>query len=132
MITDIRMPVMDGLSSMVYLKGKFPRMKVVLCSSESVAKMRAVGGGGDLADTDLAKKMQMLEKLAVRVRAKQVEAGKINSILEGCEKLVLDPIEMSKKLGAQGFVKKPVSAGKLSKLLQGLQAPSGFVTIEIA
>lgn len=107
-------------------------MKIVLCSSDSIAKMCAVGGGSNLAYSDLAKKMLMLEKLAVRIRAKQTEAAKINSILEGCEKLVLDPIEMSKKIGAQGFVKNPVSAGKLRKLMQGLQAPSGFVAIEIA
>ena len=100
----------------------------MFCSSESIAKMRAVSG----AYSDLAKKMQMLEKLAVRIRAKQTEAGQINSILEGCEKLVLDPTEMSKKSGAKGFVKKPISAGNPSKSLQGLQAPSGFVAIEIA
>ena len=91
-IVDVRMPVMDGLSALVCLKNSFPTIKVVLLSAESVKSYRAGKGMSDVDDT---KKIEMLEKIATRLRIGGQAEGKINSMLEGCEKLVMDPVAVA-------------------------------------
>lgn len=129
-ISDVRMPIMDGLSALVYLKHIKPNLKMVMLSSESPATMRAASGDGEQAKADLTKKTQMLEKIAVRVRNRERAEGKINTILEGCEKLALDPHDMARQYGALGFVRKPASPDKLSQIMDGLNS-STFLKIEI-
>ena len=57
--------------------------------------------------------------------------SKINSILEGCEKLVLDPFLVAKNYGAQGFVRKPVTLPKLNNLMLELKTSNNFIKIEM-
>ncbi|MEE8058611.1 MAG: response regulator [Pseudomonadales bacterium] len=127
-ITDIRMPVMDGLSALVYLKKKYQALKIVLLSSESVKKLRAETGEVDLED---AKKMGLLEKIAARIRSGDTDNGKINSMLEGCEKLAMDPIAVAEHFGAVGFVSKPITVAKMTQLLEELKSATSFVYIGI-
>ncbi len=131
-ISDIRMPVMDGLSALVYLKAKYHKMKIVMLSSESAASMMLSGEKHEEAGGELSKKLQMLDQVATRVRKKETAEGKINSILTGCEKLQLDPIEIAKYYGADGYIRKPVSTGKLGQFLDELQSSSEFINIKIA
>ncbi len=130
-ITDIRMPVKDGLSALVYLRPKYARTKIVMLSSESPISIRTKGGDIKSATQDYSSKIAMLDKIKGRVVSGQEVAGKINSILEGCEKLALDPYVISEKYGAQGFVRKPVTTKKLQTLMERLEQSQGFVKIEI-
>ncbi len=127
-ITDMRMPVMDGLSALVYLRSKYPFLKIILLTSESEIKGE---DGCDVNSADFTKKVGMLDKIAERIRKKETVAGKINSMLEGCEKLGLHADDMSEHYGAQGFVRKPISPKKLDLVLEGFKTPGKFIKIGI-
>ncbi|MBL4838837.1 MAG: response regulator [Kordiimonadaceae bacterium] len=125
-ISDMRMPNMDGLSAMVYLLAKYKAMHVILLTSESI-----VGSdeGDDTAENE--EKYAMLNQIALRLINKETAPDKINSMLEGCEKLGLSTKTVAKHFGARGFVRKPFSAKKLTVIMKQLKAKTPFIEIDI-
>ena len=129
---DIRMPNMDGLSALVKILGQNPQQKMVMVSSEDIDKMKRLNeakNDQEKANADWDKKMAMLGKVAERIKSGVVEEGKINSILEGCEKLAADPIEVAKYFGAAGYLKKPYDQNKLAEMLDNLSKGSEFSVV---
>ncbi len=129
-ISDVRMPVMDGLSALVFLRIKYPLIKVVMLSAESATTVKHHASGGTVSENaEHGKKLGMLDQIANRIRKEEELEGKINSILEGCEKLTLDPCEIAEHYGAHGFVRKPVSENKLSHIIKGIESSAAFIKI---
>ncbi|MBL4838838.1 MAG: response regulator [Kordiimonadaceae bacterium] len=128
-ITDMRMPVKDGLSALVYLREKHKQTKVILLTSDATSHTDFGESVEEMIENE--KKFTMLEKIAARVRKGQPEPGKINSILEGCEKLALVPKDVAAFFGARGFVRKPFSAAKLNELLGLLGTSGSFIDIDV-
>ena len=129
---DIRMPVMDGLSALVKIKSIRKDQKIVMVSSEDLARMQRINeakGEGNNSSLDEAKKIELIEKVADRVRKGVVEAGKINSLLEGCEKLAADPILIARHFGANGYLRKPYDNAKLELLISKLVASQDFAAV---
>ncbi|MDD1793278.1 response regulator [Enterovibrio makurazakiensis] len=126
-LTDLRMPTMDGLSALVYLKANVKVKKIFVISSESIisisqAEKRKI-------EADIEEKMGLLDKIAHRVIDNEVVEGKINSILTGCEKLRLDPIKVAEYYGASGYMRKPISRRKIASLFEEMATSKGFVNI---
>lgn len=120
---DIRMPKMDGLSALAKILGMNPHQVMVMVSSEDLAKMEMINiakGDQVKAQGDLAKKLELIDKIVERLRKNIIEPGKVNSILEGCEKLAADPVDVARHIGARGYVRKPYDAGKLSHVIAQL------------
>lgn len=119
--SDIRMPVMDGLSSLVMVKHLNPNQKVVMASSEDIKTMDAANAQhGEQARKTIeqTQRMDLLNKVADRLRKGVTEEGKTNSILTGCEKLALDPIWVAEQYGASGYLRKPYDPAKTKEMLQ--------------
>ena len=121
---DIHMPVMDGLSTLVRLRSLFPTCPMVMVSSENEdVVMRHALNKSNLHhhyDAPEEKKREMLEKVAKRVKAGVQEEGKINSILEACACLGMDPIAVAKHYGANAFISKPFDVSDASKKISDL------------
>jgi CheY-like chemotaxis protein len=120
---DIRMPVMDGLSALVKIRSIDPNVKMIMVSSEDVQRMVMVNqsrGDQEKAATDTKLKFEMLDKVATRVKGDVTEPGKINSILEACEKLALDPMLVAKHYGAKGYLHKPYDIARMKQLFEML------------
>lgn len=130
-ISDLRMPKLDGLSSLVYLRAKYKTMKFVLLTSESIISVRTGGmaTASSSLQLDLAKKVDLLDKIAMRIKTGEPAGAKIATILEGCERLAVDPIEAAKHFGAIGYMRKPISTNKMEKLFGELKLSSSFVSI---
>ncbi len=127
-LIDIRMPVLDGLSALVMAKAKNPQLKVVMVSSESERTIKMKNSGEK--ESNFQKQLAMLDKLAQRLKAGQPpEAGKINSMLEGCEKLGADPIKIAEHYGASGYIQKPINPKKLSNLISQIGSGKKFVHV---
>ncbi|MDD1783204.1 response regulator [Enterovibrio sp. ZSDZ35] len=126
-LTDLRMPTMDGLSALVYLKANNKINKIVVISSENIV---SISQAEKLrVEAEIEEKMGLLDKIAHRVIDDEEVEGKINSILLGCEKLRLDPIQVAEYYGANGYMRKPVSRRKMGSLLEALSTQSGFINI---
>lgn len=129
-ISDVRMPEMDGLSSLVYLRSKYPALKIILLSSETSVSIQGAGqAAGNAENAENAAKYELLDKIAARICRQENEPGKINSILAGCEKLAMAPCAVARHFGAQGFVRKPISTAKLKTLLSRLERTCDFIKI---
>lgn len=115
---DINMPNMDGLSALAKLRFCKVFCKVIMVSSETemVVKRLAKVNRFDAED---AKKKEMLNRVVERVRAGKVEEGKINSVLEACANLGMDPIDVATELGADDFLQKPYEIEDASKVILG-------------
>ena len=125
--SDIRMPNMDGLSALVKIQQLNPKQKMVMVSSEDLQKMdiaNAAHGEAARKTLEQAQRMDLLNKVAERIRKNIVEEGKTNSILTGCEKLMLDPIWIAEQYGASGYLRKPYDQAKTKEILQHLMNPS--------
>lgn len=88
--SDIRMPEMDGLSALVKIKGINPNQKIIMVSSEDMTRMEKLNasyGEQKKASVEFAKKIDLLDKVAERIKFDQIEEGKINSVLSGPETL---------------------------------------------
>ncbi|KXF82475.1 response regulator transcription factor [Enterovibrio coralii] len=126
-LTDLRMPTMDGLSALVYLKANNKIKNIFMISSESIV---SINQAEKLKmDADLDEKMGLLDKIAHRVIDDEIVEGKINSILTGCEKLRLDPIKVAEYYGATGYMRKPISRRKMGNLFEALSTQNGFINI---
>ena len=126
-LTDLRMPNLDGLSALVYLIANKKCNKIVMVSSENIATVNKVERAA--LDIEIEEKMTLLDKIAHRVIDEEKVKGKINSILTGCEKLSLDPISIAEYYGATGYMRKPISGRKLSHLFDNLSTNKHFISI---
>jgi two-component system response regulator YesN len=128
--TDIRMPEMDGLSALVIIKKEsIYKQKIYLVSSEnltSVETLHREQGGASCDDVSFLKKMEMISKVADRVRNNVTEAGKTNSILSACEKTETDPVRAAAHFGANGYLLKPYDVERLTRLFQHVRGGTGF------
>lgn len=123
---DIRMPVLDGISALVRLKKINPSIKVLMVSSEDEESMSKKRGGA--SDLPMFEKLQLLEKVSERVVSGNVEEGKINNMLDGCEELGIDPIAVAQHFGAIGYLKKPYTIEDTQlTIAEVLKGSSNFV-----
>lgn len=129
--SDIRMPEMDGLSGLVKIKHRFPSQKVVMVSSEDLATMERAHSknGSDAQNEELAKKITMIDGVAQRIKAGTPVPGKVNLILDGCEKLVVNPIDIAKHFGASGYLRKPYDPVKVKTMIKHLSTSSSFLAL---
>lgn len=108
---DIRMPVMDGLTALFHIRKRLRlAMPVCMCSSEDQANIDrhlAETAPPQVKAMSHADKMANLAKIEARLLAGQIEPGKINDLLTGCERLCMDPKVYARHLGANGFLHKP-------------------------
>ena len=115
-LLDINMPVLDGLSTLVKLRSSNSKAKIIMVSSEdsNVVKRFAKGGRTEIDDS---KKTELFNKVVERVRKNKEEEGKINSVLDACGNLGLDPVQVAKDLGADEYILKPYEAEEACKVL---------------
>lgn len=125
--TDLRMPNMDGLSALVYLIANKKCRNVFMISSENIISLNQAQKGR--VNIELEEKIVLLDKIAHRVIDNDYVAGKINSILLGCEKLNLDPIAIAEYYGAAGYMRKPISTRKMNTLFESLNHEKTFINI---
>lgn len=120
---DINMPVLDGLSTLVQFRSFYPNFgtKIIMVSSENQLMVKRLAKVSDLTVAEQEKKKELLDKVIDRVKSGTQSPGKINSVLEACASLALDPIEVAKECGANGYIKKPYelepTSQKLAKLI---------------
>lgn len=119
---DINMPSMDGLSALVRMRKMYPNCIIVMVSSESkdVVKRLCTVDTKKHFDADDAKKQEMLDKVIARVKSGVKEPGKINSVLEACASLGMDPIVVAKNNGADAFISKPFDIAEASKKISSI------------
>lgn len=119
--SDIRMPIMDGLSALVKIKQMNPLQKMVMVSSEDMQTIDNANekhGEVERKTVEQKQRIEMLNKVAHRIRNNVTEEGKTNSILTGCEKLALDPILIAQEYGAMGYLRKPYDPQKTKEMMQ--------------
>lgn len=124
---DIRMPVLDGLSALVKLRSLSPTLKIVMASSEDENTMKRYSSG-QIAEMPVPKKIELLEKVKSRIVSGVQEAGKINSILNGCEELLFDPIEAAKHFKANGYMHKPYTVDNVKLVLDQVTKGGPFIS----
>jgi CheY-like chemotaxis protein len=115
-LLDINMPVLDGLSALARIRSDDKKIKIIMVSSEDSKVIRRFKSG-ERSEIDDAKKVELLKKVVDRVKKGNKEEGKINSILEACGNLGLDPIQVAMDLGADEFIQKPYESGVAGKVL---------------
>lgn len=127
---DIRMPEMDGLTTLLHLRRRLRlRCPILMASSEEEAnvdrffKERVSEQVRSLSFDD---KCGHMDKVEERVLSGQREAGKINDLLPGCEKLRLDPVRYADHLGASGFLQKPYTPEQTDTALAAVLAGKAF------
>jgi CheY-like chemotaxis protein len=128
--SDIRMPVLDGLSALVKIKALNSRQKIVMVSSEDIKTIeKAQAGAQEALAKSQTEALSMLSNVSNRLKKNEVAEGKINSILVGCEKLSLDPIFIAQHYGAIGYLRKPYDPAKTKEILEFVLKPtaSGFL-----
>lgn len=128
---DINMPKLDGLSALVRIKELSPACEVIMVSAENKVATRRLAENQRFDEPEDVR-IKMLDRVVDRVRTGTVESGKINSVLEACASLGLDPVDVARRNGAAGFLHKPFepdeAASKLrhlilSSLTQGASEP---------
>lgn len=125
---DIRMPKMDGLSAMFKIKKMNPSQMVIMASSEDDKTVSK--NPGPASKLPMNEKMALLKKVEERVLSGKVEPNKISFILHACEELLLDPIEIAKQYGANGYMHKPYKVEDTEKLVKHLiEKKSGFLRV---
>lgn len=120
---DIRMPVLDGLSTLVKIKAMHSPQKVIMVSSEDENTVSRTPLTSKLSN---AEKMTLIQKVVPRVKANAQEPGKINSILQACDELHINPIEVAKNLQAQGYLHKPYDPEKVFAVITAVLANKPF------
>ena len=118
---DIRMPVMDGLTALLHLRKKMRYMgPIIMVSSENQKTMALhhdLRGADAVEGLSSDEKIARMRKLEDRVLTGQVVEGKINSLLDGCEALMLDPRDYALSLGANGFLHKPYKVDQVIEIV---------------
>lgn len=116
---DINMPELDGLSTLVKLRKLNKLTKIIMVSSESADAVLRFKSKERSAITD-EKKLELLNKVVERIRANKEEEGKINSVLEACGNLGLDPVAIARHLGADEYIAKPYNVNDASHIVSNL------------
>lgn len=118
-LMDINMPELDGLSALIRYKSLYPtaKTKVIMVSSETKTVTKRLDTGKSRLITDENKKQELLGKVIDRVQKGLKEEGKINTVLEACATLAMDPVEIAKKHGANGYIVKPYDIDEAIKVL---------------
>lgn len=106
---DINMPNLDGLTTLVRLRTNRVFCKIVMVTAENEIITRRHAKSTHF-DADESTKRAMLERVVDRVKQGKVEQGKINSVLEACASLGMDPIWVAKQCGATACLRKPFEA----------------------
>jgi CheY-like chemotaxis protein len=122
---DIRMPVLDGLSTLVKIKAMYSAQKVIMVSSEDENTVSRTPLTSKLSDAD---KMALVQKVVPRVKANMQEPGKINNILQACDELHINPIEVAKNLQSQGYLHKPYDPDKVFAVVNAVVANKPFTS----
>ena len=108
---DIRMPELDGLSTLLQLRKKlFIRTPICMASSEeegNIDRFLIESSSDKVKGMSFEDKMEHLSKVEKRILAGVTEEGKVNDLLTACEKLLVDPQHYAKQIGANGFLHKP-------------------------
>ncbi|MGZ3742629.1 MAG: response regulator [Pseudobdellovibrionaceae bacterium] len=122
---DIRMPELDGLSALLKIQKSYPSQKIIMVSSEDEVTMSRKNGKA--ADLPQAEKMTLLKKVEDRILKNEQQPGKINKILDACEELLLDPVEIAMHYGAKGYLQKPYQLEATVKVLKAILGGSTSV-----
>jgi DNA-binding NarL/FixJ family response regulator len=122
---DIRMPVLDGLSALVKIKAMSPTQKVIMVSSEDENTVSRTPLTSKMSDPE---KMTLIQKVVPRVKSGAQEPGKINSILQACDELHINPIAVAKNLQAQGYLHKPYDPQKVFAVISAVMANKPFTS----
>lgn len=119
---DINMPKLDGLSTLVRLRHRAFNCKIIMVSAENEKVIKRLAKVHHFTGEE-SKRHEMLDRVVHRVKQGVQVDGKINSVLEACGSLGLDPIDIARRLGANAFLQKPFDADdaavRLRKLLSG-------------
>ena len=111
---DIEMPKADGLWALHELSVRYrPHPPIVMVSSldgdevqrkykESISKFQEQS-----ESVPEEKKRELIARVADRIRDGAIEAGKVNTLVDAGLRLGFNPINLSRFLGARGFVVKP-------------------------
>ena len=123
---DIRMPELDGLSALVKIRQIDPLVSIIMVSSEdeksvSIKKTK-------VSEMPVDDRMKLLMKVVERVQAGINEPGKICKVLDACEELHLNPIEVAKTLKANGYIHKPYSAANVKAVVENVLSGGGFLS----
>jgi len=116
---DINMPELDGLSTLVKIRKQNKLTKIVMVSSESADAVLRFKSKEREAISD-QKKLDLLNKVVDRIRSNNEEEGKINSVLEACGNLNLDPVVIARHLGANEYIAKPYNIDEASHIVSNL------------
>lgn len=122
-LLDINMPVMDGLTALVKLRNRKIKAKIIMISSENFSVVGRFKTG-QRSEIDDEKKKELLQKVVDRIRSDNEEGGKINSVLEACGNLGLDPVQVARDLGADEFIQKPYAPKESYTVLVKLMTAS--------
>ena len=118
---DIRMPIMDGLTTLLHLRRKYNcRVPVCMVSSEDESNIdRYVSEtvSDKVKNMPYETKLQHMSKVEERVLSGVHEEGKVNDLLYGCEKLMVNPQKYAQHIGAQGFLLKPYSLEQMKDVI---------------
>ena len=123
---DIRMPVLDGLSALVKIKSINPLQRVVMASSEDEGTVEGKSREGRDALPE-REKFMLLDKVKTRVISGDFTPGKISRILDACEELFLDPIEIAKHFKANGYLHKPYKVENVKAVIEHVMSGGGFL-----
>lgn len=114
---DINMPIVDGLTALVKLRSQKQKCNIIMISSENIDVIKRLATKGRYGADD-KKQKKLLMNVVDRVKSGQEEEGKINSILEACANLGMDPLEVAKMCGATDIIQKPYEIEDASKKIQ--------------
>ena len=118
---DIRMPVMDGLTTLLHLRRRLNKQTpVCMVSSEdesNIDRFISETISDKVKQMPYEQKLGHMAKVEDRVLAGITEPGKVNDLLNGCEKLMVNPQDYAKHIGAQGFLLKPYSLDQMEEVV---------------
>lgn len=119
---DIRMPIIDGLSAAVKIKRKNPSQKIVMVSSEDERTVK----NGKVQKVSEEEKIVLINKVIDKVKFDIVEDGKINFILDACDLLQVNPIQVAKMIGANGYLHKPYKVDEVKECLSTITSGATY------
>jgi DNA-binding NarL/FixJ family response regulator len=127
---DIRMPTQDGLTTLLFLRRRHMiRAPICMASSEdehNVSRFAAASVMPEAKTMTFEQKIALMAKVETRVLSGVTEAGKINSLLGGCEALQLDPRRYAQHLGANGFLHKPYRPEEVHRIIPAVLNGKSF------
>lgn len=116
---DINMPKLDGLSTLVRLRHRAVTCKIIMVSAENEKVIKRLAKKHHFTE-DEDQRLEMLSRVVQRAREGIQVEGKINSVLEACGSLGLDPVEVARRHGATAYLQKPFDADEAAVKLRNL------------